>query len=172
MNHFTPALTCFSSCELRRAGPGVESSVVWLRGDHDIATRDTLANAIDEAIALEEPTVVVDLSDAHLVSATTLGVFVAAFETLRAQSRSLVLRGPSPFVRRIFEVTGLSDLLDPGSENAIRTVTDAHALRSWVEVPTTGRVDGDNASITLEPNVPKQVSGPPHVKQPMFMRIP
>jgi anti-sigma B factor antagonist len=168
---FTPSLTYFSSCQLTRAKPGAEPSVVWLRGDHDVATAKTLAHTIAEALALGEPAVVVDLSDVHFLSAATLRVFVAAQETLQAQSRALVLRVPSPFVRRIFEVTGLSGLLDRGSsENAIDTVMGA--LGSWVEVPTTGRVDWHDASVAVEPNVAEQVSESAHVERPMFMRIP
>jgi len=169
----TPSLTYFSSCQLACAEPGAEPSVVWLRGDHDIATASTLEHTIAVAIALGEPVVVVDLSDVHFLSAATLRVFVAAQETLQAQSRALVLRVPSPFVRRIFEVTGLSNLLDHGpSENVIDAVMEADALRSWVEVPTTGRVDRDDASMTAEPDVAEQVSRSARAERPTFVRIP
>lgn len=172
MTLFTPSLTYFSSCQLTRAKPGAEPSVVWLRGDHDISTEKTLANTIAEAIAQGEPTVVVDLRDVHFLSAATLRVFVAAEKALQAQSRALVLRAPSPFVRRIFEMTGLSDLLDRGApEDAIDA--GMGALGSWVEVPTTGRIDSHDTSVTAEPNVVEQVSvESAQTERSLFARIP
>lgn len=92
MAFFTPSLTYFSSCQLTRAQPGAEPSVVWLRGDHDVATVETLA------------------------------------------------------------------------------YTDA--LGSWVDVPTTGRVDWQDASVTAEPDVAEQVSRSARVERPTFVRIP
>ena len=69
-------------------------------------------------------------------------------------------RVPSPFLRRIFEVTGLSELLDHQSpENSIDTVTEAGALGTWVEVPTTGRADRHDTTGTVEPNLTERVSG-------------
>jgi len=168
---FTTPVGPFSSCELRPAGPEGDSPVVWLRGDHDIANRDLLARTIGDAIALGEPAVVIDLSAVHMVCAAALSVFVAAQETLRKQSRNLVVRAPSPFVRRIFGATGLGDLLD-GEPLDLGPLAKADALGSWIEVPTTGRVDGCDASVMLEPPAAEKVCSSAHVEEQMSKRLP
>ncbi len=169
----TPSFTFFSRCRLSPGEPGSKLSVVWLEGDHNIATKDELAATIARAIALGEPAVVVDLSNVHFLSAATLHVFVTAEETLQAQSRTLVLRAPSPFVRRVFEVTGLSDLLDrEAPEGAIDTGMEGGALESWVEVVTTGRI-GSHDTVIEEPTVGEQVSvDSAPAERPLFARIP
>lgn len=88
------------------------SSVLWLQGDHDIATSAALSAAIAEAIALDGPAVVIDMSGVLFISAATVGVIVQANVNLRARSRSLTLRAPSSCVRHIFDVCGLSGLLE------------------------------------------------------------
>jgi anti-sigma B factor antagonist len=175
-------LTYFSSCQLTRAEAGAGPSVVWLRGDHDVATVETLRHTITEAIALGEPAVVIDLSEVHFLSAATLGVLVAAHATLGAHSRRLVVRVASPFVRRIFEVTGLVDLLDgPSPEDAPDTLAGdtvapdtvlSDALGTWVEVPPTARLGWSDAPVTLGPGAGGQGGGPAPHERPLFVRIP
>jgi anti-anti-sigma factor len=55
--------------------------------------------------------VVIDLSQISFLDSSGLRVLVAGNEALRARSADLVLRGPSANVRRILEVTGLTDLI-------------------------------------------------------------
>lgn len=155
----TPSLNDFSSCRLSRAGPGGKLSVVWLAGEHDISTRDVLAATLAEAISLDEPAVVIDLSGVHFISVATIAMIADAKKVLARRGRSLVLRAPPPFVRQVFHVCGLSDLLnrDP-SAGAFETVEGATALRSWVEVPATDRVDWHDTPVNTEHNVGERVS--------------
>ena len=170
----TPSFTYFSSCRLSRAVPGAKLSVVWLGGDHDIATKDVLAATIARAIALDEPAVVIDLSGVHFISAAAIGVIVEAKEFQELRGRSLVLRAPPPFVRRVFDACGLSDLLDrESSADATETINGATALESWVDVPVTDPVNWHDTSVTAEPNVDEQVSvESAHAERPLFVRIP
>ena len=139
------------NCYLSRTRPGQESSVVWLRGEHDISTVMLVSTTIDEAIGLDKPTVVVDLSGARFVSAATIGILVQAKTELRRRSRALRLRAPSPAVERVLDVCGLSDLIDPGVlDEAPTPAKGAQALASWVEVPPTDRSDGRQGAPTLE----------------------
>ena len=101
-----------SPCEMSRDGPEARPSVLWLRGDHDLSTTVALSDAIARAIALDEPAIVIDLSDVQFMSASTVSIIVQANEDLRSLSRSLTLRAPSSCVRRIFDVCGLSGLID------------------------------------------------------------
>lgn len=102
-------------------------TVVWLRGEHDLATATSLSETIAEAIALEDDELVIDLSQVTFISAATIGVIIRSRETLRARSRALTLRAPTKCVRRLFEVCELSQLL--GSE-AAGTIGDADGIES------------------------------------------
>lgn len=94
---------------LLEAGP----TVVWLQGEHDITTDGDLQRALAGAIAANGAAVVLDLSEVDFMSASTLGVIVAARRFLRHRSRSLTVRSPSTSLVRILDICGLSDLLGP-----------------------------------------------------------
>lgn len=82
-------------------------SVAWLHGEHDIATRDTLAEVIWRWAAEESGDLVLDLSGVELLSAATVGVIVRARDWLRPQSRSLALRAPSVRACRVLDLCGV-----------------------------------------------------------------
>ena len=88
-------------------------TVVWLRGEHDVSTVATLSQTLARAIALDDADLVVDLSEVRFMSTATVDVIVRARELLRGRSRSLTLRSPSRCARRIFELCGHTDLVDP-----------------------------------------------------------
>ena len=111
------------------AGP----SVVWLRGEQDMATDGELRRVLACVTADNVAAIVVDLSDVELISASTLRVIVTARELLRQQSRLLTVRSPSAFVRRIIGICGLDNLLGPGGQKTDDGAGDA--LGSWVAVP-------------------------------------
>jgi anti-anti-sigma factor len=106
---------------------------VWLRGEHDIATDGSLLGVLSRAIAANNAAIVLDLSEVDLMSASTLGVIVAARNLLRRRSRSLTVRSPSASVRRIIGICGLDDLFGPSAQEDDRAVADV--LGSWVTAP-------------------------------------
>ena len=80
--------------------------VVWLRGEHDIFNVSELAATMDQAIALDEGDLVVDLSGVDFMGVITVSVILKAREALRLRSRSLILRSPSAPARRVLELCG------------------------------------------------------------------
>ncbi len=172
MNPDTPSFTYFSNCRLSSAGSGAKLSVVWLEGEHDISTRDVLAAVLAKAIALDESAVVVDLSGVHFISVATICLILDAKNLLERRARSLVLRAPPPFVRRVFDACHLSDLLDrEPSADEFETTEGASALGSWVEVPATGRVGHDAPEMT-ERNVGERASiESAGAERPLFVKI-
>jgi anti-anti-sigma factor len=86
-------------------------SIIWLRGEHDLATDGDLRRTLARAIAHNNAAIVVDLSRVEFMGASTLGVIVAAWNSLRQESRSLTMRSPSPHVRRVIGICGLQNLL-------------------------------------------------------------
>jgi anti-anti-sigma factor len=123
------------------AGRNPDGSVVWLRGEHDVSTVAALSEILARAIALDDGDVVVDLSEVQFMGAATVGVIIRAREFLRLRSRLLVLRSPSECVRRILDVCGHADLLDPRIADAMPVTGPAGALGTWVVVPATDRID-------------------------------
>ena len=101
-----------------KAGP----IVVWMRGEHDISTDGALCQTLARAIALDNSGLVLDLGKVEFIGASTLGVIVAARELLGRQSRSLTVRSPSAFVRRIIAVCGLDNLLGPSTQEELAEI--------------------------------------------------
>jgi anti-sigma B factor antagonist len=118
-------------------GLAADRAVVWLRGEHDVSTVAALAEAMARAVALDDRDVVVDLSGVQFMDAATVGVIIRARDLLRLRSRSLRLRSPSTRARRVFDLCGLADLLDP---RPVDTTGTAGALGTWVAVPAADRV--------------------------------
>ena len=89
---------------------------VWLRGEHDIATDPALADGLTRLISLDDADLVLDFSMVDFIGASTVGVIVRAHGLLRARSRSLTIRSPSPTARRLFALCRLSHLIEPGDD--------------------------------------------------------
>jgi anti-anti-sigma factor len=81
-------------------------SVVWLRGEHDIATVSVVSETLSRAIALDDGPVVVDLSGIEFMGAATVGVLLRAADYLREQSRALILRSASQSAQRVLDLCG------------------------------------------------------------------
>ena len=114
---------------------------VWLRGEYDVASVPALAEVLASAIAADDADVVVHLDKVQFMDASTIGVLVRAAEFLGRRSRSLWLRSPSSMARRLLEICGLTDLLDPSSVDVISVAGAADSLSTWVAVPASDRVD-------------------------------
>jgi len=87
-------------CQMWGADPG-EPAVVWLKGAHDESTISALSLTLARAIALEDDTVVIDLSEVQQLSLATIDVLIRARELRRMRSRTLQLRSPSSSVLRV-----------------------------------------------------------------------
>jgi anti-anti-sigma factor len=86
--------------------------VLWLGGEHDLATQHSLSARLAGAIAAVDADVVVDLSKIEFMDAGTVGVLLRARAFLRLRSRSLTLRAPSQRARLVIGLCGLDDLAD------------------------------------------------------------
>jgi anti-anti-sigma factor len=83
--------------------------VVWLHGEHDIATVQDVTWALAKAMSLGDGEVIVDLRGVTFIAAATVRVIIQARELLRARSRDLMLRSPSMCAIRVL------DLCAPGA---------------------------------------------------------
>jgi anti-anti-sigma factor len=107
-------------------------TLIWVRGEHDLATRSELSDTLAWPIAGEHCDVVVDLSLVTFMDASTVGVIVGARNLLGERSQKLTLRAPSHFARWVLDICGLSGLVEA---EKVPSVTRTGALSSWVQVP-------------------------------------
>jgi anti-sigma B factor antagonist len=96
------------------------TAVVSLRGEHDVYTvpalRERLAELHERNLLL-----VIDLSQTAFLDSSVLGALLGASETARSRGRDVaVVLGdpPTQAVARIFEVTGLGEVLRARSSRA------------------------------------------------------
>lgn len=74
--------------------------------------RDTLMPKAEQAGAK----LFVDLSEVSYMDSTGLGVLVGVFKTVTANNGTLLIDGMTERVKRLFDITGLSDVMDLKSE--------------------------------------------------------
>jgi anti-anti-sigma factor len=86
--------------------------VLWLGGEHDLSSQDSLSAGLARAIASVDADVVVDLSKIEFMDAGTVGVLLRARAFLLLRRRSLALRAPSGRARLVIDLCGLDDLVD------------------------------------------------------------
>jgi anti-anti-sigma factor len=112
----------FRAAVARQDPDGGARVVVQVTGEVDVATSALLADAIARAMELEAREridLVIDLSDMRFIDASGMSVLVKAAQQARARGGTLVLRSPSPAVRRLLDVLRLGGVLpvsDPDQE--------------------------------------------------------
>ncbi len=89
------------------------STVVILRGEADLASREQLRAALHQCLR----EVVVDLSRLTFLDAASIGVFVSEHQRLAAHSGRLRLTGPTGIVERVLEIVGLTPWIDSASDH-------------------------------------------------------
>ncbi len=109
-------------------------TIVWLWGEHDLASAVRLTGFLADA-AEDGTDLVVDLSAVSFMDASTISAIVRARAAMAERVRVLTVRSPSALMERVFGFCGLDDLIEsaqappPGwSERS------CSALESWVAV--------------------------------------
>lgn len=136
------------------AGGDPERTVLWVRGEHDIATKVTLAVAIARAAQRDDVPLLIDLSAVTFMDASTVGAIVGSRNRLRSRGQSLALRAPSPPALRVLHLCGLTDLIQ---RERVQPTDPAAALASWVDVPPlepAGRTDHEDSRIMAGAGTP------------------
>jgi len=108
----------------KSSGPPLRCSVdtladghlVVAEGEIDIATAPLFADALDRAIAGSSGPVVIDLAEIAFMDAAGLRVLSAAAADLAGRGRPVEIRRASPLVRRVLDITCLSQFFLPTTE--------------------------------------------------------
>ena len=115
-----------------------DCTIIWLRGEHDIATKVGLVVAIARAAQRDDSAdLLVDLGGVTFMDASTIGAIVGSRNRLRSRSQSLDVRAPSAVARRVLDLCGLAHLVRPSVLGALHPAGEAAALSTWVDVPST-----------------------------------
>ena len=101
--HRPPGAVEFDDAGLRDA-PGLA-----IRGEVDINSAEPLEAALDAAIRESVGAFVIDLSELEFIDSTGLHVLLRARGLLGREDRALALVCPHGPVRRVFELSGLSE---------------------------------------------------------------
>jgi len=88
-----------------------ERTVVELHGELDLASVDALAVKLRELAPLRSRGVVIDLSHLYFLDCAGLRVLVDGAEHFAASGAEVVLLSPTPPVRRVLDLTGVSSEL-------------------------------------------------------------
>ena len=92
-------------------GPGADEWILRVRGEIDVATSPALRAEIGSLLDRGAQRVVLDLHEMTFIDSSGLGVLVGALKRLRELDREdLVLVGLQGPARRVFEITGLTQL--------------------------------------------------------------
>jgi len=86
-------------------------AVVLVSGEVDLATcpqlRDVLAGLVEQGVYH----LIVDLEQVSFLDSSGIGVLISVRRRIREHGGSLRLTAPSPHVRRVLELTGITTLL-------------------------------------------------------------
>jgi anti-sigma B factor antagonist len=104
---------------------------VVIRGELDTWTAPLLRERLLEVLDRGCRNVVIDTSAVSFIDADSLGVIIEARSRAAADRASLLLTDPSGAVRRILDLTGLTDLLVSGQPDAGLVAAIAAEEVSW-----------------------------------------
>ena len=88
-----------------------EVHFVSLAGEADAFAAPSAERDLDRALARGARVVVVDLTDLTFIDSTMLGVLVATGRRLRADGGQLAVVCPDEQIRRLFDMTRISELV-------------------------------------------------------------
>jgi anti-sigma B factor antagonist len=91
-------------------GRRAEGSVVRVCGEVDPATSALVWQGIEEAIDLGGP-LVIDLTETTFMDSSGMTLLVRARQRLGEGADEVVVRGPSPAVRAVLDLTGIDTIV-------------------------------------------------------------
>jgi anti-sigma B factor antagonist len=94
---------------------GHRSVSVVLSGELDVASAPELQDRLAWVASNGILHLVLDLAAVTFVGSVGISVFITAFKRMEAAGGSLVVRNAAPSVFRIFEITGLANILSVSS---------------------------------------------------------
>ncbi|WP_096186811.1 STAS domain-containing protein [Evansella halocellulosilytica] len=89
-----------------------KKDTVYLTGEVDVYTAAKLKESLTPLTEKEKNTVIIDLSNVSYIDSTGLGIFIGALKSSTKCGGSLRIIGMNDRVKRLFEITGLNEVID------------------------------------------------------------
>jgi anti-anti-sigma factor len=89
-----------------------QSARIALKGELDLAGRERVEHALEQAEGLPVALVVLDLSELTFIDSTGLEVILRAARRARESRRRLVVARPSLYIRKLLQLTAIDQTLD------------------------------------------------------------
>jgi anti-sigma B factor antagonist len=86
---------------------GSRTTIVRLSGDIDVYNSPRVGQDLDQVIRAGFVTIVLDLEGLRFIDSSGLGVVVRAAKQARDAGGQILLRRPTPSIRKVLEITGL-----------------------------------------------------------------
>jgi len=96
-------------------------AVVAVAGELDLVTAPEVAAAVAGLIDSGHHSVVLDTADLTFMGAAGLRILDSAGNRLHSSGGSLTIRSPSPLLRRLLDIAGLSEIVDVEDDEQVRT---------------------------------------------------
>lgn len=93
-----------------------EYTKLEIAGEIDAYTAPVLREKTEPLSKQDNMKVVADLSEVSYMDSTGIGVFVGLFKGIKANGGHLQLVGLSDRLKRLFDITGLADIMDINPE--------------------------------------------------------
>ncbi|RUL53670.1 MULTISPECIES: STAS domain-containing protein [Lysinibacillus] len=97
----------------------------FIEGEVDTYTAPLLRDELDTIRIFEGVLIELDLSQVNYMDSTGLGIFVAFYKKVLKQNGNLKLVALSSRLTRLFEITGLSELMDIESNKRVKTINES-----------------------------------------------
>ncbi|SES36233.1 STAS domain-containing protein [Salipaludibacillus aurantiacus] len=92
-------------------------NVAYLSGEVDVYTASKLKETLTPLAEQSDKNLIVDLSGVDYIDSTGLGIFIGTLKTTEKTGNTLMLTGLNERVRRLFEITGLNEVIDIEVDN-------------------------------------------------------
>ncbi|HET7579590.1 MAG TPA: STAS domain-containing protein [Bacillales bacterium] len=89
-------------------------------GEIDAYTAPQLRDELLPLTEQKDVTVSADLSGVQYMDSTGLGIFVAALKSSKKHGSHLKINGVTPRVKRLFDITGLSEIIEIDKTNGVK----------------------------------------------------
>lgn len=91
---------------------GETSNVAYVSGEVDVYTASKLKETLNPLAEQENKDLYVDLSNVDYIDSTGLGIFIGTLKLTEKSGSHLKLRGLNDRVLRLFEITGLNEVIE------------------------------------------------------------
>lgn len=97
---------------------GITGDELKVIGEIDAYTAPELKDLLLDLTKQPGNTITIDFGETTYMDSTGIGVIVAAYKSSKVNHADMVVKGLTPRVKRLFDITGLSDIvrIEPAKE--------------------------------------------------------